>query len=259
MMKREIDIFFTAVMFYTRIPCPKNISHDPDYLNRATRYFPLIGWIVGLISFGAFYLGMWLGWGGYLAIIFSLAAGIWTTGAFHEDGLADVCDGFGGGWTKEKILTIMKDSRVGTYGVVGLLLVLLGKVFALRAMVPLLVDYPLVGLLLFVNYHTLARLAAVNIVFTSEYAREDETSKAKPIAKSYSAKEVFWAYFLGLIPLVILAFVQWEFALVLLPLALLVTYLRYYYNKWLGGYTGDCLGAAEQFGELLVLLVFLSL
>ena len=88
-------------MFYTRIPCPKNIDHNPEYLNKASRYFPLIGWIVGGICFGVYYLSSNV-FSVEIALILSMIAGILTTGAFHEDGFADVCDGFGGGWTKEK-------------------------------------------------------------------------------------------------------------------------------------------------------------
>ena len=105
-MKNEIKIFFTALMFYSRIPCPKDIDHSPEYINKATRYFPLIGWIIGGISFVGFFLSVLL-FDSSIAIILSLIAGVLTTGAFHEDGLADVVDGFGGGWTKQRILEIM--------------------------------------------------------------------------------------------------------------------------------------------------------
>ena len=99
-MKKELHIFFTCLMFYTRIPCPKNIDHNPDYLNKATRYFPFIGWIVGSTSFLTFYLfSLFLSI--ETAVILAIIASILTTGAFHEDGFADVCDGFGGGWTKD--------------------------------------------------------------------------------------------------------------------------------------------------------------
>ena len=100
-MKKELHIFFTALMFYTRIPCPKNINHHPDYLNKASRYFPLVGWIVGGISFLIFYMTSFL-FSVEIAVLLSMITGVLVTGAFHEDGFADVCDGFGGGWTKEK-------------------------------------------------------------------------------------------------------------------------------------------------------------
>ncbi len=246
-------------MFYTRIPCPKNIDHSPEYINKATRYFPLIGWIVGGISFFVFWLGSFL-FDTNISVILSLIAGVLLTGAFHEDGLADVFDGFGGGWTKEKILEIMKDSRVGTYGVIALIFLFGLKFFGLNNLFSKIAnfDYLLIALI-FVNYHSLARLTAINIVFTSQYSREDEASKAKPIAKSHSYKEIVGAYVLGLIPLVVLCTIQWKFCFVIFPLMLLYFTSKRYFNKWIDGYTGDCLGAVEQIAECVCLLTFLAL
>ena len=119
-MKKDIRILFTAILFYTRIPCPSSTDHSPDYINKATRYFPFIGWIVGAISFSVYWLSAQI-FDTNIAVTLSMLAGVMTTGAFHEDGLADVYDGFGGGWTKGKILDIMKDSRVGAYGVIVLI------------------------------------------------------------------------------------------------------------------------------------------
>ncbi len=129
-MKNEIRIFFTALMFYTRIPCPASTDHSPEYINKATRYFPFIGWIVGAISFLVFALFSLL-FEIEIAVVFSLVAGILTTGAFHEDGFADVFDGFGGGYTKTKILEIMKDSRIGAYGGIAISLLLVLKILVL--------------------------------------------------------------------------------------------------------------------------------
>ena len=102
-MKKELRIIFTAIMFYTRIPCPKWVGHDADNLGRATRYFPFIGWIVGLVSWLIFIIGQYF-FSPEISMLLSIAGGVLVTGAFHEDGFADVCDGFGRGWTKEKIL-----------------------------------------------------------------------------------------------------------------------------------------------------------
>jgi adenosylcobinamide-GDP ribazoletransferase len=258
-MKEEIKIFFTALMFYTRIPCPKNIDHSPEYINKATRYFPLIGWIVGAISFLIFWLSSFV-FDTNIAVLFSLIAGVLVTGAFHEDGLADVFDGFGGGWTKEKILEIMKDSRIGAYGVIALIFLFALKFFSLSGLLLKVIstNYVLVALL-FICYHSLARLTAVNIVFTSQYSREDETSKAKPIAKSHSFKEVIGAYFFGLLPLVFLCLSNLNYCFVLLPLFLLYYFSKRYFQKWIDGYTGDCLGAVEQLAECVILLTFLAL
>lgn len=257
-MKKELHIFFTALMFYTRIPCPKNITHHPDYLNKATRYFPLIGWIVGTISFITFYIfSLFLSTES--TVILAFIASILTTGAFHEDGFADVCDGFGGGWTKEKILLIMKDSAIGAYGAIGLVLLFLLKFKLLSESILLFTDTNsyLKIFLLFVSAHALSRLAAISIIFTHEYSRDDATSKSKPIAKSNTWKEISGAFFFGLIPLLALSYFKYQFLLALIPVFITRYFLARYFQKWIDGYTGDCLGATQQVCEVIYYLSIL--
>nr|WP_315224181.1 adenosylcobinamide-GDP ribazoletransferase [uncultured Flavobacterium sp.] len=261
-MKKELHIFFTSLMFYTRIPCPKNIDHHPDYLNKATRYFPLIGWIVGTISFSIFYISS-LFLSIEIAVIMAIIASVLTTGAFHEDGFADVCDGFGGGWTKEKILLIMKDSAIGAYGAIGVVLLFLLKYKLLSDSILFLQTSDTNTIfkvyLLFISAHALSRLAAITIIFTHEYSRDDATSKSKPIAKNYTWKEVLGAFFFGLLPLVALATFQYKILLALIPVFVMRYFLARYFQKWIGGYTGDCLGATQQVCEIVyyVSLLFL--
>lgn len=252
-------------MFYTRIPCPKNINHDPDYLNKASRYFPLIGWIVGGICFGIYYLSSFV-FSVEIALILSIIAGILTTGAFHEDGFADVCDGFGGGWTKEKILLIMKDSAIGAYGAIGLVLLFLLKFRSLIQLITNIQDSeftihhsPFTIFLLFVSAHSVSRLSAISIVFTHQYSREDASSKSKPIAKSFTWKEVVGASFFGLLPLVALSFFQWQFLLTLIPVFIVRFFLARYFQKWINGYTGDCLGATQQVCEVIFYLSIIAI
>ena len=178
-MKKEIRIFFTALMFYTRIPCPSWVDHQEDYLEKATRYFPLIGWIVGVAAASVIYLCHFI-FPISVCVILSLATSILITGAFHEDGFADVCDGFGGGWTKEKILDIMKDSRVGAYGAVGIIILLLLKTFTVIELLQIDIWFSLKAIVL---AHVLSRFSAVAIIFTHEYARADETSKVNLLQK----------------------------------------------------------------------------
>jgi adenosylcobinamide-GDP ribazoletransferase len=263
-MKKEIHIFFTALMFYTRIPCPATIDHNPDYLNKASRYFPLIGWIVGSVAFGVYCIFNYL-LTTEIAIIFSMIASVLLTGAFHEDGFADVCDGFGGGWTKEKILIIMKDSAIGAYGGIGLILLLLLKFQVLTQLIQLpdnsifIINSQFTLLLLFIAAHSISRLAAISIVFTHQYSREDASSKSKPIAQSYSWREVVGAFFFGLLPLVILSYDQWQMTLVLLPVFLARFFLARYFQKWIDGYTGDCLGATQQVCEIIFYISVIAL
>ncbi|MBL0741014.1 adenosylcobinamide-GDP ribazoletransferase [Chryseolinea lacunae] len=249
-MLRETKVFFTAIMFYTRIPCPKWVTHEAEFLNQSTRYLPLIGWIVGGLSAAIFLLTQYV-FPTEISLLLSMVTSILLTGAFHEDGFADVCDGFGGGWTKEKILEIMKDSRVGTYGVVGLLLLLLLKFFTLQKIAA---AAPLTVVVLFVTAHALSRLAAVTVIFTTTYSREDASSKVKPVAQQLSAANLTIAFFWVVIPMLYLATINPFFVLTLVPVALITTYLRNYFKRWIGGYTGDCLGATQQVTEVMFYL-----
>lgn len=260
-MKKQLDIFFTALMFYTRIPCPKNITHNPTYLNKATRYFPLIGYIVGGIGALVFAISYKI-FSLELAILFSLLANILTTGAFHEDGFADVCDGFGGGWTKEKILKIMKDSAIGAYGAIGLVLLFAIKFYAIKEVIDTDWNDTLIlieCLITFIMVHALSRLTAISIIFTTEYVREDELSKSKPIAKQNTWKEIVGAFIFGLVPLSFYIFFNWNFVLIIIPLILLRFFAIRYFKKWIGGYTGDCLGAVQQLAEVVIYLSLIAL
>ncbi|WDF62661.1 adenosylcobinamide-GDP ribazoletransferase [Flavobacterium sp. KACC 22763] len=257
-MKKELHIFFTCLMFYTRIPCPKNITHHPDYLNKATRYFPFIGWIVGSISFLTFYLFSFF-LSTEIAVILAIIASILTTGAFHEDGFADVCDGFGGGWTKEKILMIMKDSAIGAYGAIGLVLLFLLKFKLLSESILLFTNNISLIFLLFISAHSLSRLAAISIIFTHEYSRDDASSKSKPIAKQYTWKEIFGSFFFGLIPLIVFSYFNLKFLLAIIPVFITRYFLARYFQKWIDGYTGDCLGATQQVCEVVFYLSILFL
>ena len=256
-MKKEIQLFFTALMFYTRIPCPSNINHNAESLNNASRYFSLIGWIVGGLSFLVFYTSSIL-FDQSISVILSLITGILITGAFHEDGLADVVDGFGGGWTKQKILDIMKDSRIGAFGAISIVLLFLFKYSVLNSIL-FNTEKWFLNLLIFISYHSLARLTAINIVFTSQYVREDQDSKSKPVAKNVGLTEIFGAYFFGMLPLALLIYQNSKFIFIITPLFILWFISKKYFEKRLNGYTGDCLGAVEQLAECVCLLFYLGL
>jgi adenosylcobinamide-GDP ribazoletransferase len=255
-MKRQIHIFLTAVMFYTRIPCPAWVDHDPQLLNKATIYFPVIGWIAGLWAAVVYVLSA-LVFPHDVALLLSMIASVFLTGAFHEDGFGDVCDGFGGGWTKPRILEIMKDSRVGTYAVVGLLL-LLGLKFSALNHLP---QWQLLAALMVA--HPLSRWTAVWMIFTMPYARDNDDvgAKAKPVAEQISRGEFAAATLFAALPLVVVVVVtgQWWLIGVFAPLFLVKQYLERYFTKWIGGYTGDCLGATQQVAEVGIYLFLLAL
>ncbi|MCK5029003.1 MAG: adenosylcobinamide-GDP ribazoletransferase [Bacteroidales bacterium] len=250
-MKKQFTLLLTAIMFYTRIPVPKNISFSEELLNRSTKYFPFMGWIVG--GFGAliFYASQFI-FPISISVLLSMVSTILLTGAFHEDGLADSCDAFGGGWTKEKILEIMKDSRIGTYGTVGLILILLTKYFCLTS-----VTVEQIPFVLFAG-HALSRYSATGMIFFSEYARDDAKSKSKPIGKSLSSFDFLISLIFGSTPLLILSiFYSYWYLLIILTIIPLIFFLKRYFEKWIGGFTGDGLGATQQISEVIFYLSFI--
>ncbi|MCG8307632.1 MAG: adenosylcobinamide-GDP ribazoletransferase [Cytophagales bacterium] len=255
-MKRELRIFFSALMFYTRIPCPDWVGHSEELLGKSTKYFPLIGYIVAGVSVSVLFFSQ-LALPVSVSIILSILAGILTTGAFHEDGLADVCDGFGGGWSKTGILEIMKDSRIGTYGTIGLVLVLLSRFYLLFELSKISLSYLFMTILV---GHTLSRLNAASMILIYDYARENGTGKSKPLAKKMSAGHYTVALISGVIPLAVMTFL-WSFHtfFVIIPLLLLLVYLGSYFRRWIGGFTGDCLGSVQQLSEILVYIFMLGL
>jgi len=235
----------TGVMFLTRIPCPEWVGHDAEYLARSTPWFPVIGAAIGAWG-AAFYLLGLAGWpGAVVAVLVSTIATVWLTGAFHEDALADACDGFGGGWSKEDILRIMKDSRVGSYGVAGLVLVMGLKVAALAALSP---GDAVRGL---IAAHALARWSSLPLIWWYPYVRESSAT-GKPFAASVTPARLAVGTVLALLiaggALGIRAIPAAAVTVVVVVLA------GRYFNRWIGGITGDCLGAANQVAEAAVYL-----
>ncbi len=253
MLKREITLFFTALMFYTRIPCPKWVGHAPGLLNRATRYFPLMGWIVGGSMAAAVYLSLWV-FPLSVSLMLGLAVSVLITGAFHEDGFADVCDGFGGGWTQEQILRIMKDSRLGTYGTMGLVLLMSTKFWVLYELGQ---QNTLLLISAVIASHAVSRGIAATFIRTHEYVREDADSKAKPVAQQLSQANLLVALGFAALPLVLLPHLVLVASI--LPAVLMRWYLGHYFTRWIGGYTGDCLGATQQLCELTMTLGILAI
>lgn len=254
-MKREGRLFLTALMFYTRIPVPSNIGHTQEDLECSRKYFPLIGWVVGGIACLALYLFQ-LAFPLSVSLLLALASSIYWTGAFHEDGLSDSFDALGGGWDQEQVLRIMKDSRVGTFGIVSLFLLLFLKFFALYE---LGMDSLFLLLVSWFNAHTVARTIATTFLQTHDYVSDPDQSKAKPLARDrLSPGPLLYSVMWGLIPL--LLFYRTPYLLLaIVPSYLTKVFMARVFQKRIGGYTGDALGAVEQLCELVFLLSVLAL
>lgn len=249
MLRRELAYFFGAIRFFTRLPVPAWVGHSADALNHSARYFPAVGLLIGSLG-GLVYLAAAAFWPEPVAVLLAMAGTIYATGAFHEDGLSDTVDGLGGGWEKQRILDIMKDSRVGSYGAVATVLALLGKFTLLAALDPALLPLALVA------GHALSRFCATLLLAGMDYARDDQLSKAKPLANRLSGGALLVALAFVLAALV---WLPWPQAVAGCALAALATlWLAGKFKRWLGGYTGDCLGAVQQVSELAFYLGLLA-
>lgn len=234
-------LFLLALSFYTRLPHPQTL--DYKQLPQAAVYLPLVGWLVGGVCALVFYLAD-LVWPQTPAVILALIAGILLTGALHEDGFADVCDGFGGGMNKQRILEIMKDSHIGVYGVLGLLLMLLLKISLLASMPAAAAP------LILLAGHSISRLPPLLLMRRYEYAREHQ-SKASGAVYRPNFRELAFAAVIALLPLALLPVLC---ALAIIPLLLVSVLLGHYFYRRIGGYTGDCLGASQQVAETVFYL-----
>jgi len=249
MLRRELENFFGAIRFFTRLPVPAWVGHSTEALNRSARYFPAVGLLVGGIG-ALVFLGAMQLWPQPVAVLLSMAATIYATGAFHEDGLSDSVDGLGGGWDKLRILEIMKDSRVGSYGVVAMVLALLGKFTLLNSLDGVLLPFALLA------GHAVSRFCSTVLLATMDYVREDLLAKAKPLATRISGGETLVALLFVVVPLAFLPPANAVAGCVLAALATL--WLAAKFKRWLGGYTGDCLGATQQVSEIAFYLGLLA-
>jgi len=248
---KELRRILIAIGYFTRLPVPAWVGWSAFELNRATRYFPLVGLLVGGFAAAVLWAGLQL-FPTALAVGLSMLASLILTGAFHEDGLADSADGFGGGWGKAQVLTIMKDSRIGTYGALALVMALLLKFSALNAIgIEALLTLPVV--------HAASRVPPLLIMAFMHYVREDDSSRTKPVAEGLGRAEWLPGLLLGSAPLLVAvclgALSPLRAAAVLLGVGCAGTLCARYFYERIGGYTGDALGASQQVCELTGYLV----
>jgi adenosylcobinamide-GDP ribazoletransferase len=232
-----------ALTFLTRLP----LAGSPDQadLARGTVYFPLVGTLIGALGAGVYWLATML-WPSSIAIILAVATTVLATGALHEDGLADFADGFGGGWTPEQVLAIMKDSRIGSYGMIALTLVLLAKLAALNALTRIDVVRALIAA------HTIARWAPLPLLLHLPYVRA-EGGTATPFAGGVPVRRFIIA---SITTLAVLAATLGLRAIpVVIAGAIVTAALGRYTWRRIGGITGDVLGATAQCVELTTYLV----
>ncbi|MBB1302204.1 adenosylcobinamide-GDP ribazoletransferase [Pseudoalteromonas sp. SR44-8] len=252
------QLLLLAISFLTRLPVQLRFNVSGAHLNQASRYFALVGLLLGgllALSYGIFQLLL----PASISVLLMMAVGLLLTGAFHEDGWADVWDGFGGGWQVSQKLAIMKDSRLGTYGAAALFIMLLVKFQSLLFLSESLITV----LSAVVIGQCVSRVVATSLIIGMEYVSEDATSKVKPLAMHLSVTSLVTLLVTAatlLVSLIAVGVLLWQtvFILVAVLLILRVILIRWF-KQQLGGYTGDCLGAAQQLSEIAIYLTFVSI
>ena len=238
-----------AIRFLTIVRVPDTESATaPDWLARAMKYFPVVGAGIGLASAIVLLLANEL-WGTVISALLAITTSIVLTSALHEDGLADTADAFGGGWTAEKRLAIMKDSRIGSYGALAL-----GLGVALR--VAAVSDMPMwAGPAALIAAHATARAVPAFVMNHLGYAGDTAAMKVSYMEAPVRPGEIRFA--LGVVALAALPLALVSLKAVLAGWAcgaLLAWLLTKWSRRLIGGYTGDVLGAVEQVGEIGFLL-----
>lgn len=254
---RFLRHFLLALQFFTRIPVTGRLADwvgfSPAMLRASAAHFPGVGWLVGLAAA--------LVYGGLLALlprnpyaplvaaVLSTAATALLTGGFHEDGLSDVADGLGGGSTREQALDIMKDSRVGAFGVLALALALLAKVALLALLGSLDAGVACAALL---GAHVVSRFLPLGLIRLLPHVGDTARSKSKPLADQISTTSLLVASVWTLAALALLQWLHpgmhWAAAVAVAVGAAL--WLGWRLARRLQGYTGDGLGATQQVCEI---------
>ena len=246
---QELHEWFTAVMFYTRIPVPNDLPYSERLLNRSRRYFPLIGVMVGGIGAIVFTAANSV-FPATLSVVISLSFTVLITGAFHEDGFADSCDGLGGGWNREQVLAIMKDSRIGTYGTLGLLFLISIKILAMSTIAAQSTGQ---FAAILIGAHCVSRMLASLMIERYDYIQDPDTSKVKPVTdQRLSIRDHLPGVITVALCLLIvtLAFPGFPGAVAAATIVALC-FMHYCYYR-IGGYTGDILGAVQQLSEVTI-------
>ena len=237
-----------AFIFFTRLPFWRLKEVPSECFKHVVPYWPWVGWLTGsamamVLALGSLVMPVSLAW------ICAIVTRLLITGALHEDGLADFFDGFGGGTTRERTLAIMKDSHIGTYGVIGLIVYFLLMLELRHLPVSMLCTLILCG-------DCWGKLCASQLINFLPYARKEEDSKAKVIYNRMSSKELFICIIGGTLPLWLLPLSLWG---ALVAPCLILAFLILLMKRRLQGYTGDCCGATFLMCEMAFYLSALIL
>lgn len=252
---RWYDRIWASLIFFTRLPWWRIYQPPRDSYRTVMEHWPLTGWLTGGITAAILYYGSFV-FPYLVTVIIAIAVRMLLTGAFHEDGLADFFDGFGGGGiNKQRILEIMKDSRIGTYGVIALIFYALLLITSLYSMGPFYAAFAVLAA------DPFSKLLTAQLPLILPYARAEEQSKSGVTYRQYGVIQGISLALQGLIPLGVFFYFtgltsEWN-RMVFVP-CVVMYFLYYFIRKRIGGYTGDCCGAICLLSELTFYLTMLT-
>lgn len=248
-VKLQFTLFVYALSYFTRLPVPASTKFDNEHFYKSLAYLPLVGAIVALLMISSFCLFASV-FNLEISLVLTLTVAVFSTGALHEDGFADCCDGLGGGYSIEQRLKIMKDSRIGSYAALGLIMLLLLKVFALLQVAEQGLNSLFIA---FFAAQILSRYCVLLIKESMSYARSQSGGKVNCLAEKLSPGYLLPASLVAALPFFFLSLLQ--SLILVVSLFLIALFLRRVFTVKLGGYTGDCLGLLQQVCEVSVYLV----
>ena len=244
-----MKLLLAALMFFTRLPLWKIANVPSSYFSRVVEMWSLVGWLTG----GVAALVLWAAAHVFplpIAVILAIIARVLLTGALHEDGLADFCDGMGGGTSRERILAIMKDSHIGTYGVLGLILY-----FLLLAMAWMSLPVPLLCFVIIAG-DAWSKFCSAQIINVLPYARKVEEAKCQVVYVRFTTPTWILALIAGALPAALLPCpLWWAYLAPAIAASLLFALMK----RKIGGYTGDCCGACFLISELTFYLTVVAI
>ncbi len=246
------DRIWAAFIFFTRLPFWRLHQPKKEAYSTVVEHWPLVGWLTGACMGAVIYFGC-MAFSYEIAILLAIVTRLLMTGALHEDGLADFLDGFGGGGSdRQHILDIMKDSHIGTYGVLGLIFYFLLLFFALYAMTPL--D----AALTIAAADPFAKMLSAQLIQMMPYARTAETAKNHTVYRKFNTWAGVSLAIQGLLPIglyIYFMYTRIDWQLLIFTPAIVMYFLYLLIWRRLRGYTGDCCGALCLITELATLLV----
>ena len=246
------DRIWASFIFFTRLPFWRLHQPRKEAYKSVVEHWPLVGWLTGSAMAAVLFFGCYV-FSYELAVVFAILTRLLITGALHEDGLADFIDGFGGGGTdRQRILDIMKDSHIGTYGVIGLILYFALLFLALLSMTPF---YAALTIMVVDPY---AKMLSAQLIQMMPYARDEDTAKNHTVYRKFNVKAGISLAIQGLLPIGLYCYyfsdkVNWQLLIFIPAIIMYCLYMLIW--RRLRGYTGDCCGALCLITELATLLV----